>query len=189
MVDELQAQAQIPPAHHGVAYIYFNYIEQDQQKPADVLASLVKQLTCQVRHLPPKIGGMYDELKRLQKRPSLEELYTMLQVVTKSFGRTFIVCDALDECNQETQRKKLLPLFHRMEKDGINLFITSREYPEDIQHSFQGSAKIKLWAKDEDIASYIGQKISEDPRAKRLVQQGNCKDMIISQLKECANGM
>lgn len=98
----------------------------------------------------------------------------------------FLVFDALDECDQ---RKGLLPLLHRMGKGGANLFVTSRQHPEDIQASFHSSAKIKLSAQDNDIRIYIEQKISEHSRARRLVQQARCQDKIVSELIDCAQGM
>lgn len=187
MIDDIQSRAQID--NYGVAYIYFNFKEQEQQLPMHALASLIKQLACQIQDLPKELEGLYDKLGPQQKRPTLEELYTILLVVIGSFAQTFVICDALDECDPKTQRRELLPLFHRMGKDGMNLFLTSREYPEDIQHSFKSATKIRLWAKDEDITTYIEAKIAENPRAERLVGQGNCKDLIISELKACANGM
>lgn len=71
----------------------------------------------------------------------------------------------------------------------MKLFLTSREHPEDVQISFGEIAKMKIWAKDGDVASYIEQKISEYPRARSLVSQGNYRDKIISELTECAKGM
>lgn len=158
VIDDLQHRALTE--NYAVAYIYFNYKEQEQQGPNLVIAILVKQLACQIRHLPKDMEDLYDKLKHRQKIPTFEDLYGILRLLatTKSFVQTFIICDALDECGQEAQRKVLLPLFHRMGKDGMNLFLTSREYPEDIQYSLRDSAKIKLWAKDEDIAFYIEQR-------------------------------
>lgn len=185
VIDHLLAQAQ--SSSYGVAYIYFNFKEQEQQKPEHVLGSLLKQLATQApdTHFSKGLEVAYNQ----KKRPTLEQLYTILLAVTKSFEQTFIICDALDECQQGAQRTELLPLFHRMAQDGIGLFLTSREHPEDIQHSFKDTNKIRLSAQDDDIASYIEQKIDENPRAKRLVGQANCKDRIISDLKACANGM
>lgn len=168
-------------------YIYFNFKEQEQQGPQDTLASLVKQLALQAGWLPNEIEGAYSQQKRL----ALQTLYEVLLILAKSFVQTFVICDALDECNQSIQRKELLPLFHRMGGVGtrISLFLTSREHPEDIQHSFKDTAKIKIWAKDEDITSYIEQKIAENPRADRLIGQGKYKAKIISELRNCANGV
>lgn len=76
-----------------------------------------------------------------------------------------------------------------MKKSGANLFLTSRQHPEDIQESFRGSTKIELFAREEDIRTYVQQKIEEHHRAKRLVQQGGCREKIISELVDCAQGM
>lgn len=51
------------------------------------------------------------------------------------------------------------------------------------------SRKIDILAKAEDIRRYIIEKIDGTPRAKLLVQEGMCKERIITQLVECANGM
>lgn len=169
--------------NYGLAYVYFDYMEQAQQTPSLVLASLVKQLNCQLSYLPMEI-----ELLRKIITPSDEDLYSAFLATLKVFSRAFLVFDALDECSLD-QRKALLPLFHRLEKVGISVFVTSRPHPEDIQSSFQDVAKVKLSAKQEDIEIYIEQKIDEDPRAKRIVGQGKCKDMIISALQDCAKGM
>lgn len=191
VIDYLQDKA--PTSSYGVAYIYFHFKEQEQQKPVYVLASLVKQLACQMQwqHLPKDIGDLHDKLEPQKKNPTLEDLYTILLAIIKlkSFVQTWVICDALDECDPKFQRRELLPLFHRMADDGINVFLTSREYPEDIQNSFQKSVKLKLWAKAEDIANYVQQKIDENSRAKRLVGQGGCKDSIITGLTDCAKGM
>jgi hypothetical protein len=91
------------------------------------------------------------------------------------------------------QRKELLPLFHRICAHGpkLHIFITGRDYSEDIQCSFEKSSKIKLWAKDDDIESYVDQTISEYPRAERLIRRGRMdySSKIISDLIECAKGM
>lgn len=191
MIDHLLSQAQA--ASYGLAYIYFDYKERDQQKPIRILASLIKQLVCQIQHLdlPTELMALHSRCNGGQRKPTFHELYTILLDVIKSggFAQTFIICDALDECDQKTQRKKLLPLFHQMGKDGMNVFLTSREYPEDIQDSLGNSAKVQLWAQEEDITHYIEQKINDSPRAKRLVSLGNCKDKIISELTDCAKGM
>lgn len=187
MIDHLLEQA--PRSHYGVAYVYFDYKERDQQKPVDVLASMVKQLLCQLRVIPKEIEESYDIMDREHKRPRLNDLYTMLLVVIKSFDQTFIVCDALDECDQDDQRRELLPLFHRMGRDGMNVFLTSREHPEDIQDSLQGSARVELSAQAEDITSYVNQKIYDNPRARRLFAQGDLKARVISELTGHTKGM
>lgn len=137
--------------------------------------------------MPKEIEGLYDKISH--RRPTAEELYTVLLVTLASFVRVFFVFDALDECDPSTQRKELLPLFHRFGKSGANLFLTSRQYPEDIQHSLRDAAKIELTAKKEDITVYIESRINENLRASRLVQRAKCKEKIISEILDCSQGM
>lgn len=191
VIDHLQVQS--PTASNGVAYIYFDYMNQDRQKPTYILATLIKQLASQVSHsescLAPEIEKLYNTLQPKEKKPTWEELYTTLLAISKKFNRVFLVFDALDECGQDDQRKHLLPLLHLLAGHGISLFVTSRPHPEDIQYFLLKAPKIELSAKEEDIRVYIQQRIHENPRAKRLVGEGKCKDKLISELANCAKGM
>lgn len=187
-----------------MAYIYFDYQERDRQRPEHILASLIKQLVNQLSTLPIDLdrlhgrvvnsgklmdSGSPEELEDLKKILTINDLYEVLVSTFGYFRRVFLVFDALDECAQRPQRNVLLPLFHRMGKDGACLFLTSRRYPEDIQTSFCNVAKIELVAQDEDIRQYVQEKINENPRAKRLLSQANCEERIISELTGHANGM
>lgn len=187
MIDDLRSRA--AASSYGVAFMYFNHSEKNQQTPLFFLSSIVKQFARQIVPLLEEINTLYDQLQPKQERPTFEQLYSLLLAAIKSFTQAFIICDALDECDQYAQRTKLLPLFHRMGNDGMRLFLTSREYPEDIQRSLQCSAKIELSARNEDITVYIERKIAESPRAESLIKQAKCKEKIISELQTCANGM
>ena len=46
---------------HGVAYLYFGYKDQTQQRPIDVFSIFTKQLLHQLPELPPDIGNAYNE--------------------------------------------------------------------------------------------------------------------------------
>lgn len=184
MIDHFEAQTNC-----AVAFIYFDYKDQDRQTVTPIISSLIKQLACQTSKLPPEIEALYDKEMKEDKKPTFGELYSALLATTNLLQRVFFVFDALDECNPDTQRRDLLPLFHRMAGDGNNIFMTSRPHPEDVQISLGGGLKIELSAHEQDIRSYIEEKINQHPRAKRLVRQGECKEKIISELVDCAKGM
>ncbi|RPB11600.1 hypothetical protein P167DRAFT_478412, partial [Morchella conica CCBAS932] len=186
VVDHFLSQAQ--QKGYGVAYFYFNYKEKAQQSPNIVIASLLKQLASQLVQLPDGISELY-KLEKENKRPTLAQLVEVFLATFKLFGQVLIVFDALDECDEDSQRAKLLPLFHQMADVGAGLFITSRQHPEDIQESFKDVVKIELSAKSDDIKSYIEERIEQNTRAKRLVHDGKFGDRIVSQLTKCANGM
>lgn len=174
---------------YGVAYMYFEYKEREQQTPMNILASVVRQLAAQIPTLPTEIEALYDRLESKGGRLNFEGLYTALTATLKSFDQVFLVFDALDECDARGQRRELLPLFHRMKKSGASLFVTSRQYPEDIQESFRDAAKIELSPKEEDIGAFIQQRIDEDARARRLVRQAKCENRIVSELVDTSQGM
>ena len=52
----------------------------------------------------------------------------MLLSMPKRFARVFVVCDALDEMDQDEQRVELLPLFHDMKDSGIVHSLTTRSH-------------------------------------------------------------
>lgn len=119
VIDHLQVQ----PNRHGLAYAYFDYKEQERQKPIQVLSSLLKQLIGQAIHLPfpTEIKALYSRHETGGGRPTFEELYAALMVVSKQFPQVYFVFDALDGCHPENQRRTLLPLFQRMGREGINV--------------------------------------------------------------------
>lgn len=174
----------------GVAHIYFNYKEQDQQTPVYVVSSLIKQLAVQIPNLPKEIEALYDQHSSKQKRPTLEELKQSLLVTLKHFTRVFFVFDALDECHEDTQRKDLLPFFHILGNHGASIFMTSRPYPRDIHESVStnGVAKIELKAKEEDIRVYVEEKIKGNAQARALIREG-FRDEIVAALVKCCRGM
>lgn len=187
MIDHLRNLASLEPENYRIAYFYFSFTDKDQHKPICVLASLARQLANRITHLPSKIKDLYEKMEPRGERPTPADLYTAL-ISMMSFGQIFLVFDALDECSQE-QRKKLLPLIRKMGEDGINIFLTSRHHPEDVQYFLRNSPKVDLYARSEDLKLYIQQKIEDNPRAKLLITRGKCKEKIISELTDCAGGM
>lgn len=176
-------------SNYGVAYIYFDYMEQDQQKLRLVLASLVKQLACQASSFSEERYNLRPIIMEYDPEPTPEILYTALLGISKLFNRVFLIFDGLDECNQKDQLNDLLPLFHRLAKDNISVFVTSRVHPGEIQRSLYNAAKIDLAISSDDMKAYIQEKIDENPRAKSLIGQTGCRDKVVNQLATCANGM
>lgn len=129
VIDHLQENASIK--RYGVAYIYFDFTDQVRQKLISILANLLKQLASQIQELPLELKDLYDRLKPANETPKLEDLQSALLAISKAFGRVFLIFDALDECNKDTQRKELLPLFLKPSQPGtgISIFLTPRRYP------------------------------------------------------------
>jgi hypothetical protein len=172
----------------GVAHIYFNYKEQGSQRLSNILGSLIKQLCQQLpqpsRHLP-----QLENLASGGRTPSEEEIYLALFETSNSFSQIFLVFDALDECDRETQREALLPMLHRMGENGFRVFMTSRRYADDIEERFRNVSSIEIVAHDDDIKSYIYERMDVYPAAKQMIQDSKLEDEVFSRLVKAAGGM
>ncbi|KAF8537497.1 hypothetical protein BDD12DRAFT_982128, partial [Trichophaea hybrida] len=137
-------------------------------------------------------GLLYREMEKEipQRKPTYEELYDTLLELSKSFTRTFIIFDALDECDR-LQRGRLLSMCHRLGEGGFRVFIASRPHPDDIGDSLSDGPKIEVTAQTKDLRIYINHCIDANPRARGLLNSraNDRKDQIVDGLVDAASGM
>lgn len=103
------------------------------------------------------------------------------------FSTAFFVFDALDECDEKTQRMDMLQLFNSLESKSVRIFITGRRFHRDIDAwvaSF-GIASIKLHAHDQDVATYVESTIVGHASAKRMICGELRKEVICTLVKGC----
>jgi hypothetical protein len=95
---------------------------------------------------------------------------------------TFIIIDALDECQVVNggRRKFLLEIFNIQDKTGASLFATSRFIPEIVKE-FKVAVPLEIRASNEDIRRYVDGHISELPPfvSRNVNLQGEIKTEII----------
>ena len=186
MIDHLEEQRDLHG--YGVGHIYFEYQEQKQQTVLAVLASLAKQLASQIppAEFPKDIEAKYQ--REQSQHASASDLIGILLAMPKWFARVFVVCDALDEMNQQEQQK-LLPLFHQMKASGIALFLTT-PHPSDIQDSFQDAPNTELVPKSYDIERYVEERLLANTRFRGIQRDSSClKNQIVSKIMDSAAGM
>ncbi|KAF4154399.1 hypothetical protein CNMCM6069_009417 [Aspergillus lentulus] len=149
----------------GIAYIYFNFRRQNEQKVEDLLASLLKQLSQEQPALPDSVGTLYKKHKDKGTRPSLDEIPEALRSVAAKYSRAYIVIDALDECEVYGRRTKFLAeIFDLQAKCGVNVFATSRFIPQ-ITERFKCSMTLEIRACDEDVREYLKDRILQSESA------------------------
>lgn len=114
----------------------------------------------------------------------------LLQQMVKTFNRTYILLDALDEC---TDRKALLEFIKAVMDwniDSLHLLATSRK-ENDITKSLEPSVTCQLCVQsalvDADIRMYVLEKLSNDPVLKRW--PFDVQKEIEDALTKGANGM
>ena len=172
----------------GIAYLYCNFRQQQEQKPANLLASLLKQLVQEQLSVPESVKSLYERHKDKRTRPSFDEISNVLYSVVAGYSKTFIIIDALDECQaSDGSRKRLLSeIFNLQTKTGVNLFATSRFIP-DIIKEFEGSISLEIRANDEDVRSYIEGHISRLPSC--VTRSRDLQGEIKAQITKAVDGM
>ena len=148
----------------GIAFLYCNYKSQQDQKPTDLLASLLKQLVQEQPFPPESVRSLYTRCNNKGIRPSLQEISQALHAVVAFYSRTFILIDALDECQiPDGGREKFLSMiFDLQAKTRANLFATSRQIPS-ILEIFRGSIVLEVRASDADVRKYVESYIPQLP--------------------------
>jgi hypothetical protein len=82
----------------AVAYLYCNFRRRDEQKPGDMLASLLKQLIPGLSYIPGGVESLYKYHNVRLTRPSYQEISVELHSVIGAYSKCFIIVDALEEC-------------------------------------------------------------------------------------------
>src|SRR5437667_6834112 len=100
--------------------------------------------------------SLYKCHENKRTRPSLNEISKALHSVVADYSRSFIIIDALDECqvSDGSRRRFLSEIFNLQAKTGANLFATSRFIPE-IEREFKGATSLEIRASDEDVQRYL----------------------------------
>ncbi|KAI1292579.1 nucleoside phosphorylase domain-containing protein [Xylaria venustula] len=172
----------------AVAYIYCNYKRRSEQTPENLLSSLLKQLGQTQPSLPHSLKELYDRHKAKRTRPSLDEIFKVLELVTVQNSRVFIIVDALDECQalDRCRTKFLSAIFNLQIKTRVNILTTSRFIPE-ITDQFKGAISIEIRATKDDISRYLRDRLPELP--KLVTNQSSLQDEITTSITEAVDGM
>ncbi|KFX98618.1 hypothetical protein O988_04271, partial [Pseudogymnoascus sp. VKM F-3808] len=187
VIDHLYAKYQSDP-RVGISYLYCNFRRQDEQKPVDLLASLLKRL---VQGRPALLGSikvLYEHHRFIQTRPSFNEISKELQSIIASYSTTFIVIDALDECQVSDggQTRFLSELLRLQTLTKANLFVTSRFIPHIVEE-FQDTANLEIRASEEDVRRYIdGQMPCLPPFVRRNL---DIQEQIKTKIVKAVDGM
>jgi hypothetical protein len=146
----------------GIIFLYCNFRREYEQKPADLLSSLLKQLVQEQSPVPKTVRTLYKRYKDKRTRPSLDEISKVLHSVVAGYSRIFILIDALDEYQgfDRSRKKFLAEIFDLQAKTRANLFITSRFIPEILNEFGGKSIWLEIRARNKDMERYIDGHIS-----------------------------
>ena len=174
----------------GIAYIYCNYQRQHEQNIDNLLASVLKQLAENQSSFPGFVRDLYDRHAKRRTRPSIDEIFGVLQSVLATYSRVFIIIDALDECQtaKDCRGRLLSELFDLQTRQNVNILATSRFIPEIVDRfDPRTSMSLEIYANPDDVARYVRGHMSCLPSCVQHDEQLQKEIAII--ISEAVDGM
>ncbi|KAI9812194.1 MAG: hypothetical protein M1827_004860 [Pycnora praestabilis] len=186
VIDELKESA--TGLDRGVAFFYYDYRDQQNQTPANVIASILKQLAAFRSPLPNSIVDFHNHFERQRDSIQLKDLEAALSRLAGEFRQTFIVIDALDECEGGRHRGSILGILRGLQRSGVKIFATSRPHPTDIIQALEIFPQITIKASESDIRRYLVNTINRDSAAADIIDEP-LKEHIVEVITAAAKGM
>lgn len=173
----------------GIAYIYCNLRQQDNQRIDKMLASLLKQLAERKPSLPEVVKGLYDRHKHEKTRPLVEEVLTTVHSLAKMYLRVYLIVDALDECQaSDGSRAELLKALFALQKScGASLFMTSRIMPAIQEYFTERFMELEIRASKEDVYRYLESRVDSLPNVAQSSPE--LREDIKTGVARAVNGM
>jgi hypothetical protein len=131
---------------------------------------------------------LYKRHKKKRTRPSIEEVSKVLYSVMADYSRTFIIIDALDECqvSNGSRMKLLSEILYLQTKIGVSLFATSRYIPE-ITKNLEGCLSLEIIASENDVQRYIDGHILQLPSF--VLRSPDLQEEIKIEITKAVDGM
>ncbi|KAJ7114064.1 ankyrin repeat-containing domain protein [Mycena epipterygia] len=174
-----------PPA---IAYFYFDFNDKKGQAVERALQRIVLQLST---HSPARCKALNELYMQSngQTLPTCGDLQKVLRLLLLELDRTYIVLDALDECN-DTDHNELVEVILMLQswtQIPLHLLITSQ--PRNIfTDSFKGIPCITLGSElvQEDIERFIASELRNNLNLKLWIPH---ETYIIDEVGRRSNGM
>ena len=189
MIDTLCKQA--GGGNASVACFYFDFAAREEQPPAEVLGSVLKQVVGGLNEVPERIVKAFRNREKVigGQRLSLEEIVDFLQGISSSRS-TFICIDALDEC-LPIHRVKLLGSLNQILQNspGARILLTGRPHirSEIDKHLPRRVANRAIVLTKHDIIIFLRAKLKEDTISDAM--DGSLEEEIINNISETVSEM
>jgi len=173
----------------GLAFVYCDHKEKSVQASSSLIASLLRQLVELKEEIPEVILESYKQRQKRKLRLKAHEYVDLLHSVATSFSRVFIVVDALDECDEANgSRGRLISDLEGL-PPTVQVLHTSRFLP-DLERRFVAACQVEIQASDEDVRTYLRNRIEQEGRLSKHVQaDASLGDDIVAAIAGKVKGM
>ena len=165
MVDDLYARFYKVDPNVGIACLYADFKDQNNQTLVHILGSFLRQfLTTTLKPIPDQVIQKLDDIRKRGGKAGSEDILAFLKIRLQQLKYAFICIDAVDELKPEIQQQ-LLDKLKELATNNTRLFLTGRGHIEsEVQKRLQVTQeyKIDLTASQQDILDFLEQKIRDD---------------------------
>lgn len=194
LIEESKAHSRPLPFYF---YCVRSTTDRERSDPEGVLKCLLRQALglAERRFLDQDLKRRYEK-RNVDGPMSVDEAVKMIIAITSERHLTYLVVDALDECDRNV-RQDLLQMFERILETSsslVKIFISSRD-DQDIKLSLDRHLGISIRARDNkrDIEFYIQHTVDQYIRDRKILPiEGvpeSLKELIKRRLYEGAQGM
>ncbi|KAJ6555637.1 hypothetical protein DFH09DRAFT_1318046 [Mycena vulgaris] len=174
-----------PGGPSSVAYFYFDFGDEKKQLVEVMLRSIILQLSAQSPSDYSALDHLYSSSNG-QTLPTYQNLMDVLHELLQEIDHTYIVLDALDECNEPDLIIQLISKLRDQTDSPLHLLFTSQSR-EMFTAAFKDIPHIILDLKTtrEDIERFVANEI----QSKRLKHWARHSAQITTKILEKSNGM
>jgi hypothetical protein len=176
------------PTPPTVAFFYFDFRDKECQNVETALRSVVLQLSAHCPHPYRTLDEQYKSVNG-QKLPSCKDLEKILQQILRELGRTYIVLDALDECNATDWGRlvNIVSSLRHWTETPLHVFFTSQTR-QIFTESFEGVPRIALAfdTTQEDIRFFVANEIRTNMKLRKWQGQA---EQIVDRVVDRSQGM
>ncbi|EXJ74159.1 uncharacterized protein A1O5_02453 [Cladophialophora psammophila CBS 110553] len=176
----------------AIAFYYYDYSDQQSQNPSNFARSLLRQLGSHGDIVPSAVAEFYQRTRNAVKDQTwFHDLLRITRRVVATFSQCFIIVDALDEADVQSQRSGFFEVIDAIRSSGgstVKVLATLRPHILDLLAKFHEPATIDILANPGDIRQFLVQAIKDQPESEYLMDD-KLQERVLNTLCENANGM
>ena len=146
-----------------MAYIYFDYKNEEVQTGNYVIRTVLKQLLLPLDWVPFSLETVYDDCHSHSRTPDRVVLVQQLLSVAAAFSSVYVMLDALDESSRGTL-EDTITLINQFKNSGIKVFCTFRPILDALGDRLGVPIIHSISAYDADVRNYLSIRLNKEWR-------------------------
>lgn len=194
MIYERLRSIRPPTAKCGIACIYCDIQQKDDQSPENLLASVWPEfhLTHEDETVPSYMDRFYQINTRRRTRPDISDIQSVIQEAIARLEKAYILIDGLDEyTNMESQTRFMRSIKVLLERSRckLSVIITSRQ-----RDRYFNATYVDITASDDEIMSVVQQRILSGQAfglsvRQEVMKHQDLQNMVVEKIVSKAKGM